>query len=77
MQVNIEYPRRSKLNKPVLLPELPGQVQNKPDQSKGYGNIETRNQVVVCNPPGKNLSPDHNPDIWNEKSQDTEYRQAV
>ena len=60
-----------------MLPELPGQVQNEPDQPYGYHNIESRYHIIVGYPPRKDSSPDHDSDIWNKESQNTENSETV
>ena len=61
----------------AMLPELPGQVQYEPDQAHRYYNVESRDQVVVGDPPGQDPPSDHNPNIWNKEGKDAENSQTV
>lgn len=61
----------------TMLPELPGEIQYEPDQTQGYCNVKTRDQVVIGNSPGLYPPSDHNPYIRYKECKDAENSQTV
>jgi hypothetical protein len=59
------------------LPELPGKVHDKPDKPNRDQDIESRDHVIVRDPPRSDPAPDHDSDVGNEKRDHAEHGQHV